>query len=80
MARILVTGGTGYIGSHTCVELLEQGHEVVGESSQIPLEYYDNNIAGTVNLLQVMAEFDCKNTIFGSSAAAYDQQRLFLNI
>lgn len=129
MARILVTGGTGYIGSHTCVELLEQGHEVVvldnlrnssrkslavveqltgksvtfyegdirdavllrqifgseridhvihfaglkavGESSQIPLEYYDNNIAGTVNLLQVMAEFDCKNIIFSSSATVY---------
>lgn len=129
MATILVTGGTGYIGSHTCVELLESGHDVVvldnlrnssakslavvqsltgrkvtfyegdirdesflrqlfqtetidhvihfaglkavGESSQIPLDYYDNNIAGTVTLLRVMAEQNCKNIIFSSSATVY---------
>lgn len=129
MATILVTGGTGYIGSHTCVELLESGHNVVvldnlrnssakslavvqsltgrkvtfyegdirdesflrqlfqtetidhvihfaglkavGESSQIPLDYYDNNIAGTVTLLRVMAEQNCKNIIFSSSATVY---------
>lgn len=129
MARILVTGGTGYIGSHTCVELLESGHQVivldnlrnsnvkslavveeltgqqvtfyqgdirdaellrqifekeaidhvihfaglkaVGESSQIPLDYYDNNISGTVNLLKVMADYGCKNIIFSSSATVY---------
>lgn len=129
MATILVTGGAGYIGSHTCVELLESGHNVVvldnlrnssakslsvvqsltgrkvtfyegdirdesflrqlfqtetidhvihfaglkavGESSQIPLDYYDNNIAGTVTLLRVMAEQNCKNIIFSSSATVY---------
>lgn len=129
MPTILVTGGTGYIGSHTCVELLESGHDVVvldnlrnssakslavvqsltgrkvtfyegdirdesflrqlfqtetidhvihfaglkavGESSQIPLDYYDNNIAGTVTLLRVMAEQNCKNIIFSSSATVY---------
>lgn len=129
MATILVTGGAGYIGSHTCVELLESGHDVVvldnlrnssaksltvvqsltgrkvtfyegdirdesflrqlfqtetidhvihfaglkavGESSQIPLDYYDNNIAGTVTLLRVMAEQNCKNIIFSSSATVY---------
>lgn len=129
MSTILVTGGTGYIGSHTCVELLEAGHEVivldnlsnssakslavvetltgkrvtfyegdirnqaclegifeaheiagvihfaglkaVGESSQIPLHYYDNNISGTVNLLKVMAAYNCKNIIFSSSATVY---------
>lgn len=129
MSKILVTGGTGYIGSHTCVELLESGHKVVvldnlrnssvkslevvealtgkqitfyegdirdeallrqifqteridhvihfaglkavGESSQIPLDYYDNNIAGTVTLLRVMAEQNCKNIIFSSSATVY---------
>lgn len=129
MPTILVTGGTGYIGSHTCVELLESGHNVVvldnlrnssakslavvqsltgrkvtfyegdirdesflrqlfqtetidhvihfaglkavGESSQIPLDYYDNNIAGTVTLLRVMAEQNCKNIIFSSSATVY---------
>lgn len=129
MPTILVTGGAGYIGSHTCVELLESGHDVVvldnlrnssakslavvqsltgrkvtfyegdirdesflrqlfqtetidhvihfaglkavGESSQIPLDYYDNNIAGTVTLLRVMAEQNCKNIIFSSSATVY---------
>lgn len=129
MSTILVTGGAGFIGSHTCIELLNAGHEVivldnlrnsssksldvvenvtgktvtfyqgdirhesdlvsifqahkvdgvihfaglkaVGESSVIPLEYYDNNISGTVNLLKVMKTFDCKNIIFSSSATVY---------
>jgi UDP-glucose 4-epimerase len=52
---ILVTGGTGYIGSHTCVELLAAvihfaGLKAVGESVQQPLRYYDNNVAGTLAL------------------------------
>lgn len=126
---ILVTGGAGYIGTHTCVELLEAGHEVValdnlynasekgldrvkeitgkdlkfyegdirdseildkiftenkidsvmhlaglkavGESVSIPLEYYDNNIHGTVNLCQSMAKHGVKNIIFSSSATVY---------
>lgn len=129
MSNILVTGGTGYIGSHTCLELLSQGHEVtildnlsnsdptchitmenvsgkaipfvkgdirdevllrsifiknhfdavihfaglksVGESCQLPLMYYDNNISGTLNLLKVMTEQNCKNLIFSSSATVY---------
>ncbi|WP_455597620.1 SDR family NAD(P)-dependent oxidoreductase, partial [Acinetobacter pecorum] len=112
MAKILVTGGAGYIGSHTCVELLNAGHDVivldnlcnssaeslnrvekltqksltfvegdirdsqlldqvfqqnsidavihfaglkaVGESQQIPLDYFDNNIAGSISLVQAM--------------------------
>ena len=127
--KILVTGGTGYIGSHTVVELLTEGHEVtildnlsnsdkrvvdrieaitgvrpdfeegdirnkdtldklfsdtaydavihfaglkaVGESVQKPLMYYENNIAGTVNLLKSMGEHGCKNIIFSSSATVY---------
>lgn len=127
--KILVTGGAGFIGSHTCVELLEKGYEVVvldnlanssakslsvveeitgksltfyqgdirdenllkqifqeeqiegvihfaglkavGESSIIPLDYYDNNIAGTLVLLKVMKEAGCKNIIFSSSATVY---------
>lgn len=129
MSKILVTGGAGFIGSHTCIELLDAGHEVivldnlrnsspkslevveevtgksvtfyqgdirhefdlvpifrahkvdgvihfaglkaVGESSVIPLDYYDNNISGTVNLLKVMKSFGCKNIIFSSSATVY---------
>ncbi len=126
---ILVTGGAGYIGSHTCVELLENGYDVivvdnlcnsskvsmerietitgkkpvfyegdirdteklneifqahkvdavihfaglkaVGESVVKPMEYYENNIAGTLNLCRVMAAHNCKNIIFSSSATVY---------
>ena len=127
--RILVTGGTGYIGSHTCVQLLEQGDEVVivdnlsnskesvvsaiekitgkkpifyradildrealdaifythpidavihfaglkavGESVSKPLEYYHNNITGTLTLLDVMREHGCFKIVFSSSATVY---------
>lgn len=126
---ILVTGGAGYIGSHTCVELLNAGHDVVvvdnlcnsseislqrveeltdkkvkfyrvdlldrealtevfekesiesvihfaglkavGESVAKPLEYYYNNITGTLVLLDVMRKHNCKNIIFSSSATVY---------
>lgn len=126
---ILVTGGTGYIGSHTCVELLNEGYEVVvfdnlynskldvvdkiekitgkkikfykadmrdkesmrpvfeenrfdavihfaglkavGESVEKPLLYYKNNIAGTLNLCEMMNEYGCKKIIFSSSATVY---------
>lgn len=127
--KILVTGGAGYIGSHTCVELLEAGHEVVvidnlcnssrvsldrvatltgrtvsfvegdirdpaallpilergdvdavihfaglkavGESVEIPLSYYQNNITGTLALLEGMAETGVKRLVFSSSATVY---------
>ena len=126
---ILVTGGAGYIGSHTCVELLDAGYEVVvldnlsnsskvslervkaltgkevtfyegdildrtilneifeketiescihfaglkavGESVAKPWEYYENNIAGTLTLVDVMRQNNCKNIIFSSSATVY---------
>ena len=126
---ILVTGGAGYIGSHTCVELLNAGYEVVvcdnycnsvpevlerikqitnkniagydcdirnraglekifsensieavihfaglkavGESTREPIMYYDNNISGTVTLLNVMKEYNCKSIVFSSSATVY---------
>ena len=126
---ILVTGGAGYIGSHTVVELLNIGKEVVvvdnlsnssekslervkeitgkdvkfykadildrnalceifkneniescihfaglkavGESVAKPWEYYNNNITGTLVLLDVMKEYGCKNIIFSSSATVY---------
>lgn len=129
MTMILVTGGTGYIGSHTVVELLEAGYEVViadnlvnskrevldsiekitgkrpafyqvdvcdrqaledifsrhlidavihfaglkavGESVAKPLEYYSNNIIGTLVLLSVMREHGCKKFVFSSSATVY---------
>lgn len=132
---ILVTGGAGYIGSHTCVELLQAGFEVtvfdnfsnshpealarvqritgkpvplvrgdcrdraalaaamraskatavihfaglkaVGESVEQPLSYYDNNVVGTLRLLEAMGECGVKQLVFSSSATVYgDPQRL----
>ncbi len=127
--RILVTGGAGYIGSHTCVELLNAGHDLVvvdnlvnssaealrrvreltgrsvdfhqvdlldrpalegvfaatpidavihfaalkavGESVRKPLEYYYNNVTGSVLLCQVMQQFGVKTLVFSSSATVY---------
>lgn len=127
--KVMVTGGAGYIGSHTCVELLTAGHQVVvvdnlcnskqaaldrvqeisgrslrfvqadlrdtsaleglfaedafdavihfaglkavGESAQIPLDYYDNNIGGTLSLCRAMAGAGVKRLVFSSSATVY---------
>lgn len=127
--NILVTGGAGYIGSHTCVELLNAGYDVVvvdnlcnscmkavetvkritgkdlkfyecdlldkekletvfeenkidavihfaglkavGESTQIPLRYYHNNITGTLILAELMEKYDVNNIVFSSSATVY---------
>lgn len=132
---ILVTGGAGYIGSHTCVELLEAGYEVVvldnlcnsnpkslervqeitgkpltfiqgdirdrdllknlfltydvygvihfaglkavGESCEMPMHYYDNNVYGTIVLTQEMEKAGVKNLVFSSSATVYgDPEKL----
>lgn len=128
---ILVTGGTGYIGSHTVVELLNNDKDVividnfsnskpevlrkikeitrrdfqfyevdlldydaldkifrineidsvihfaglkaVGESVKKPLNYYENNISGTINLLNIMKKYECKKIIFSSSATVYGE-------
>lgn len=127
--RILVTGGAGYIGSHTCVALAERGHvpvvvdaflnsspqalggierilgrsieahridirdggaldalfaegrfdavihfaalKAVGESCEKPLEYFDNNIAGTIALLKAMQAAGVRRLVFSSSATVY---------
>ena len=134
MAKILVTGGAGYIGSHTCVELLQAGHDVVvldnlsnsseeslnrvqqlagktlafvegdirdesildrvfaqhqidavihfaglkavGESQQIPLTYFDNNIAGSICLVQAMQRAGVFHLVFSSSATVYDEANI----
>jgi len=128
--NILVTGGAGYIGSHTLIELYKAGHtavvvdnlsnsnpeglrrvaeiigvseipfyeidirdcegldkvltehqcdacihfaglKAVGESVEKPWEYYENNISGTLTLIDVMRKHNCKNIIFSSSATVY---------
>ena len=127
--KILVTGGAGYIASHTNLELLNSGYDVVGvdnlsnsstesvrrverltgakisfyeadildkeklreifekekidsvihfaglkavgESCRIPLQYFRNNLSGTITLLEVMQEFGVKNLVFSSSATVY---------
>ena len=129
MLRVLVTGGTGYIGSHTCLQLIAAGMtpvlldnfcnskpsvmdrieqlsgqrptlyrgdirdadlldrifaeqpidavihfaglKAVGESMQKPLEYYENNVSGTLVLLQAMRRANVKNFLFSSSATVY---------
>ena len=126
---ILVTGGAGYIGSHTCIEMQNAGYDVividnldnssdeslkrvekitgkpvkfyeedvrdkaalrkifgenkieavihfaglkaVGESVREPIMYYDNNLISTINLLEVMTEFNVKKIVFSSSATVY---------
>ncbi|MBE6792459.1 MAG: UDP-glucose 4-epimerase GalE [Ruminococcaceae bacterium] len=126
---ILITGGCGYIGSHTCIEMIKAGYDIVvidnyynskpealkrtrelagkdfpfyecdirdaeglkkifaahnieavihfaglkavGESVSKPLEYFDNNVGGTVTLCEVMRDCGCKRMIFSSSATVY---------
>lgn len=128
---ILVTGGAGYIGSHTCLELLNHGFEVVvldnlsnsseialqrvehlsgknltfikgdirdsicldalfakydidavihfaglkavGESQEVPLKYFDNNIAGSISLIKAMEKAEVFHMVFSSSATVYDE-------
>ena len=136
--KILVTGGAGYIGSHTCIALHEAGYDIVvydnlsnssreainrvstlidqpiefiegdirdaeslkqvfaahyffgvihfaglkavGESVAKPLMYYNNNVSGTINLLDVMKEYNVKNFVFSSSATVYgDPENLPIN-
>ncbi|MCR5484490.1 MAG: UDP-glucose 4-epimerase GalE [Clostridiales bacterium] len=131
---VLVTGGAGYIGSHTCVELLKNGLDMiivdnyvnsspeavrrveeisgkkiktydcdirdtekldkifsensvdavihfaglksVGESCSQPLRYYDNNIGGTISLLNAMTKAGCKKIVFSSSATVYGMNNI----
>ncbi len=134
MSKVLVTGGAGYIGSHTSVELLNAGHDVVvldnlsnsskealnrvqtltaksvdfvegdildevvldqifqnhqidavihfaglkavGESQKIPLKYFENNISGSISLVQAMERANVFNLVFSSSATVYDEANI----
>lgn len=49
----------------------EQAYKAVGESTQIPLKYYENNVAATIYLLEIMDEFDCHRMVYSSSATVY---------
>jgi len=131
--NILVTGGAGYIGSHTCLELLQSGYEIIvvdnlcnskeeslrrveeitndkltfykvdlldrahlenvfeshaihavihfaglkamGESVNIPLEYFHNNVSGTINLLQIMKKHNVRDIVFSSTAGVYGEAK-----
>jgi len=131
---ILITGGAGYIGSHTCVELLNAGYEIiiadnfsnskpevlnrikeltnmefrfyrvdlldsdaleqvfienkieavihfaglkaVGESVQLPLKYYHNNITGTLVLCELMQKYGVRSIVFSSSATVYGMNNI----
>ena len=131
--NILVTGGAGYIGSHTCLELLQAGYEIIvvdnlcnskeeslrrveeitndkltfykvdlldrahlenvfeshaihavihfaglkamGESVNIPLEYFHNNVSGTINLLQIMKKHNVRDIVFSSTAGVYGEAK-----
>ena len=48
-----------------------QAYKAVGESTEIPLTYYENNVAATVYLLQTMSEFDCTRIVYSSSTTVY---------
>lgn len=48
-----------------------QAYKAVGESTEIPLTYYANNVCATVSLLQVMEEFECRRIVYSSSATVY---------
>ncbi len=132
--KVLLTGGLGYIGSHTAVELIKAGYDVeimdnlynssievldklkqitgketkfykvdmcnleemdkmfetghfdavihfaglkaVGESTKLPLLYYENNIGGTINLLKCMQKYKVNNLIFSSSACVYSDKNV----
>ena len=129
--RVLVTGGAGYIGTHTVIELIQAGHQVqvvdnlvnskeaaleatskivgipipfekldlldrealgrvcssfkpeavihfaglkaVGESTEIPVAYYQNNVTTTLNLLEAMQDCGCQKIVFSSSATVYGE-------
>ena len=50
---------------------ITQAHKAVGESTEIPLTYYANNVGATVSLLQIMADYGCNRIVYSSSATVY---------
>jgi UDP-glucose 4-epimerase len=50
---------------------VKQAYKAVGESSEIPVTYYHNNVTATIHLLQIMSDFDCTRLVYSSSATVY---------
>ena len=54
-----------------CSRIVLKAYKAVGESTEVPLIYYENNVSATIKLLQVMNEFDCTRIVYSSSATVY---------
>ncbi len=69
--HIAVSPPSSFLRVHSTHHTRSQAYKAVGESTEIPLTYYQNNVAATVSLLQIMDEFDCRRFVYSSSATVY---------